>query len=230
LTPPEICRVGDPWRVRVFPNKYPATEHHEVVVESPRHDDTFDAIDHAADAVRVYADRYHALSRIAPYVSIFKNSGAMAGASIPHLHSQIIATPFVPPRVAREAAAFHEKCALCAISEEPLIRETASYRWIAPRGSMFAYEQWIVPKEHAPEIAEPLELADLLQASAAAMRRITPSFNWIFMNFPRQPRAHWYVQLFPRLAVHAGFELGSGSAINAVDPAEAARTYRQYCE
>src|SRR6266498_3998453 len=30
-TPPEIARDGDPWRVRVFPNKFPATEQHEVI-------------------------------------------------------------------------------------------------------------------------------------------------------------------------------------------------------
>ncbi|MEO0192855.1 MAG: galactose-1-phosphate uridylyltransferase, partial [candidate division WOR-3 bacterium] len=37
MTPPEIMRVGEPWRVRVFPNKYPATDLHEVIVDSPRH-------------------------------------------------------------------------------------------------------------------------------------------------------------------------------------------------
>src|SRR5213078_1418890 len=31
-TPPEIARDGQPWRVRVFPNKFPATAHHEVIV------------------------------------------------------------------------------------------------------------------------------------------------------------------------------------------------------
>ncbi len=230
LTPPEIARAGEPWQVRVFPNKYPATGFHEVVVESPRHDDTFDRIPGADAAVRMYVERYHALRGQTGHVTIFKNNGAMAGASIPHLHSQIIGTPFTPPRVAREAAALRRSCALCSLAEEPLIRETANYRWIAPKGSMFAYEQWIVPKEHAPEIREPHELWELLQSSVRAMKRLAHSYNWIFMNFPHEPRAHWYVQLFPRFAVHAGFELASGSAINTVDPTEAARVYRQDCE
>lgn len=228
LTPPEIARAGDPWRVRVFPNKYPATEHHEVIVESPRHEDTFDRIGHADDAVQAYVDRYHAMSRHAAHVTIFKNHGPMAGASIPHLHSQVIGTSFVPPRIEREIAGFASRCALCSLTREPLIRETENYRWIAPGGSMFAYEQWIVPKEHAPEIAEPRELGGLMQSSVRGMQQTAGSFNWVFINFPRAPRAHWYVQLFPRLAVHAGFELGSGSAINAVDPEAAAETYRRY--
>lgn len=226
LTPPEIARAGDPWRVRVFANKYPATELHEVIVESPRHDDTFDAIAHAGDAVQMYVERYRAMSRNAAHVTIFKNHGAMAGASIPHLHSQIIGTPFVPPRIEREIAAFGERCALCDVANEPLIRETDNYRWIAPRGSMFAYEQWVVPKQHAPEIDAPHELPEIMQASVRGMRSVADSFNWIFMNFPRAPGAHWYLQLFPRLAVHAGFEFGSGSAINAIDPRRAAETFR----
>ena len=46
------------------------------------------------------------------------------------------------------------------------------------------------------------------------MLSLSDSFNWIFINFPRQPNGHWYVQMFPRTSMHAGFELGTGSAIN----------------
>lgn len=226
MTPPEVARAGEPWHVRAFPNKYPATETHEVVVESPNHDDAFDTIACAADAVQIYVDRYRALMRDAAHVTIFKNHGAMAGASIDHQHSQIIGTPFVPPRIEREAAAFAVRCALCDTRDQPLIRDTEHYRWIAPRGAMFAYEQWIVPKAHAAEIVDPFDLASLLQASSRVMRQIAEAYNWIFVNFPGRPRAHWYVQLFPRFAVHAGFELGSGSAIKVVDPEKAAARFR----
>lgn len=229
LTPPEICRAGDPWRVRVFPNKYPATEHHEVAVESPDHAATFDRITHAEEVVRIYVDRFQALARTAASVSIFKNHGAMAGASIPHLHSQIIGTPFIPPRIARELQGFLSHCPLCS-STDWLIAETPNYRWIAPPGSIFAYEQWIVPKRHSSQVSEPAELSQLLQRSAKAMQRLSDSFNWIFVNFPRDSRGHWYVQLFPRLAVHAGFELGTGSAINVIEPRAAAQLYRQSWE
>lgn len=225
LTPPEVAHAGEPWHVRAFPNKYPATDAHEVVVEAPRHDDTFDGIEHADEVVQIYVDRYRALLRNAAHVTIFKNHGAMAGASIDHIHSQVIGTPFVPPRIEREAAAFALRCGLCDAGD-PLIRETEHYRWLAPRGSMFAYEQWIVPKAHAPEIGEPFELASLLQASSRVMRQIADAYNWIFINFPGMAHAHWYVQLFPRFAVHAGFELGSGSAINVVDPEKAATRFR----
>lgn len=222
-TPPEIARDGEPWRIRVFPNRYPPTEQAEVIVESAKHEDAFDALppDHAARVVEMYFDRYRAIE--ANYVSIFKNHGRLAGASIPHLHSQIVGTTFIPLRPAREGAAFAENCELCE-GEHPLIVETEHYRWIAPRGSRLAYQQWIVPKSHEHDLNEPLELASLLQSSARAMRVISESFNWAFITFPHQPRGHWYVELFPRIAVIAGYELGTGTFINTVDPIDAAKT------
>jgi UDPglucose--hexose-1-phosphate uridylyltransferase len=226
MTPPDVAVVGDPWRVRAFANKYPATESHEVIVESPGHDDDFGSISHAEEAVAVYLARYRELSRRNAHVTIFKNHGPMAGASIAHLHSQVIGTPFVPPRIASEAASFSPRCPLCSTLDGPLIRETENYRWFAPRGSMFAFEQWIVPNEHAPAISEPRELWRLLQGAARAMRGVSASYNWIFINFPLDTNAHWYVQLFPRLSPHAGFEIGSGSALNTVDAQETARRFR----
>jgi UDPglucose--hexose-1-phosphate uridylyltransferase len=203
LTPPEIARIGDPWQVRAFPNKYPATDMHEVIVETPRHESDIDP-----RAVDLYVDRYRALSAKAEHVTIFKNHGPMAGASIPHPHSQIIGTPFIPPRIEREAAAFKSTCPLCAIDA---VRETDHYRTVEPKGAMFADERWIVPKKHAPAISEAYELGELLNAAARTIG--SDSFNWIFLNFPAESRAHWYVQIFPRFAPHAGYELGSGSAI-----------------
>jgi UDPglucose--hexose-1-phosphate uridylyltransferase len=241
-TPPEILRVGMPdrWRVRVFPNKYPAVAGHEVIVESPDHDATFDAIDAADAIVRVYIDRYRALSVISgvQYVALFKNHGRTAGASIGHIHSQIAALPFVPPRVANEGTAFAHapECPLCAAiashrRDGLIIRESASFAWLAPTAPSFAYQQWIVPKRHQSEMAtfddgEQRELATLLQAAAAAMRRISPSQNWLFLNFPHEASAHTYVDLFPRVTNVAGFELETGTYIDVVDPATTTRLMR----
>lgn len=221
-TPPEIARDGQPWRIRVFPNRYPPTEHAEVIVESARHEDAFSelASDHAIRVVEMYFERYRAIG--ASYVSIFKNHGRLAGASIPHLHSQLVGTSFVPLRPAREGNAFHARCPLCE-AEHPLIAETENYRWIAPHGSRLAYQQWIVPKTHEHDLNEPRELASLLQSSARAMRGISDSYNWAFITFPHQRRGHWYVELFPRTVMIAGYELGTGTFINTIDPVDAAK-------
>jgi UDPglucose--hexose-1-phosphate uridylyltransferase len=216
-TPPEIARDGDPWRIRVFPNRYPPTEHAEVIVESAKHDE-FDVLpaDQAQRAVEMYFERYHAMSALTKYVCIFKNHGRMAGASIPHLHSQLVGTPFVPLRPSREGDAFARaaRCPLCDLRDHTLIGETDHYRWIAPRGATLAYQQWIVPKSHEHDLGEPHELASIMQTSVRAMRTISDSFNWAFVTFPHEARGHWYVELFPRTAMIAGFELGSGTFVN----------------
>lgn len=221
-------RTGDPWRVRVFPNKYPPVEGAEVIVESPVHDDTFHAIAHAEEVVRTYADRYRAHERAA-YVSIFKNEGTRAGASIPHIHSQVVPLPFVPPRIARESAAFAQAphCPLCR-PEGNAIAENESFLWLTPATSAMPYQQWIVPRRHVEEISrftgkEQRDLAEMLHAASAATSTLSPAFNWMLMNFPRQRAAHFYIDLFPRLTVIAGFELGTGTFIEIVDPADAAR-------
>ena len=220
-TPPEIARAGEPWRVRVFPNKYPPVDGAEVIVESPQHGETFEAIGHAEDVVRTYVERYRA-HQDAAYVSVFKNEGARAGASIPHVHSQVVPLPFVPPRIQRELAGFADGCPLC-VPEGHVIRETPSYVWLAPHASAFAYQSWIVPKRHVAEVSafDALEeLASLLRDAARALGTLG-AYNWAFMNFPRA-EAHAYIDLYPRLAAIAGLELGTGTFVEIIDPAAAA--------
>lgn len=228
-TPPTIAAVGDPWRVRVFRNKYPSVEEAEVIVESPRHDDTFDRLEHPVDVVRSYVDRYRAHASAA-HVALFKNEGPGAGTSIPHIHSQVMPLPFVPPRIEREGEAFANaaRCPLCATLDAHVIRETSSFTWLAPAGSWMPYQQWIVPKRHIAEMdafdeREIAELAALLQAASGAMLTLGDSYNWIFMNFARRSNAHCYVELFPRMTALGGFELGTGTYVEIVDPAIAAQ-------
>jgi len=116
------------WLIRIIPNLYPAFSppkdkvrkgsiakndnlataigHHEVLVESPNHDE------HPANAeipqlihvINAYVERLRELSAkpYVQYVSIFRNHGVEAGASLSHAHSQIIATPFIPRTVKEE--------------------------------------------------------------------------------------------------------------------------------
>jgi len=230
-TPPAIATLGEPWRLRVFPNKYPPADGAEVIVESAAHDQTFADVEHAGDAVRMYVERYRAHAGSA-YIALFKNEGPRAGASIPHVHSQVVPLPFVPPRVAREAAAFARaaRCPLCPLDGH-VIRETARFTWLAPSGSSLPYQQWIVPKRHVAEMtaftaSEQEELARLLRSAAGAMQRVADSYNWMFMNFPNEKGGHCYIDLFPRVTAIAGLELGAGLFVEVIDPAAAARRLR----
>jgi UDPglucose--hexose-1-phosphate uridylyltransferase len=211
-TPPEVARTGDPWRVRVFPNKFPFVQHHEVIVEASEHNATFATIAHAPEVVAMYVDRYRALRHFGT-VALFKNHGVMAGASLPHPHSQIAALPFVPPRIAREAEAFRRapECPLCKVQES--LAETASFRMIDPGARMFSNERWIVPKRHVPDMSsvDVVELAAMLQFAAT---RTAGDYNWLFFNYPDAPRAHFYISVAPRVSPVAGFELETGTFVD----------------
>ena len=227
-TPPSISLVGDPWKIRVFPNKYPPVDGAEVIVESPDHDARFEQIEHAEDVVRLYVDRYRAHADSA-YTAIFKNEGPRAGSSIQHVHSQVVPVPFVPTRIERELAGFESGCPLCATLEN-VIRETEHFRWIAPSGSWMPYQQWLVPKRHVSEMsafndAELSEFATLLRNVSEATMKIANAFNWAFINFPRAPKAHTYIDVLPRMTAIAGFELGTGTFVEIIDPAAAAQHF-----
>lgn len=231
-TPPELARWGDPWSIRVFPNKYPASAGAEVIVESPRHEALFEEIEHGPALVRTYIERYRAHARAAS-VSLFRNEGPLAGASIPHVHSQVVPLPFVPPRIEVESRAFARAahCPLCRLTTF-VIGESESWRWLAPEGSAMPYQQWLVPTRHAAAFVELTELeqedlAGWLRRAARSTRRLGGSFNWMFMDFPAQETAHCYVEIIPRLTAIAGLELGTGTFVEIIDPADAARRLRE---
>ena len=229
-TPPTIASVGEPWRIRVFPNKYPAAEGHEGIVESPQHGARFSDVN-AAEAVEVYVERYRKHAGRAKYVSLFKNEGERAGASIDHLHSQLIPLSFIPPRVANEAAGFRRRsaCPLCVRPpQELIVHENDAFVSFAPEGSNYAYQQWVIPKRHEPDIRSVDRVGafgEILQKAIASAEKITPTYNALFMNFP-ESAGHWYVDVFPRLTTVAGFELATGTFIDIIDPVAAARRMR----
>ncbi|HET7433592.1 MAG TPA: DUF4921 family protein [Thermoanaerobaculia bacterium] len=224
-TPPELAHIGEPWRARAFPNKYPPIDGAEVIVESNRHGDSFDTIERPDDAVALCFDRYRAHGHAA-HVALFKNHGSRAGASIPHVHSQLVPLPFVPPRIALEAEGFAraKECPLCQpVARDLIIDENESFVWFAPLSSTMPYQQWIVPKVHANEVSNADGLAPLLVRASRAMLTLGDSYNWLFQNFRGAPKAHWYIELFPRVTTLAGLELSTGTFVEIVDPTAAAQ-------
>lgn len=220
-TPPEIARVGDPWRVRVFPNKYPFAIHHEVVVESPAHDARFSTIVWAADVVDTFRARHREFSGRAGtrQVVLFKNHGPMAGASLRHVHSQIAGIDFVPPRVENELRAFASgPCPICG-RRATVSGETSQFLALTPDATPFPGQILLAPKRHVPTFAaltddESCELGDLLRSATAAAEQTSSSHNWLFLDFPAASHGHFYVEVVPRTSPVAGFELATGTHID----------------
>ena len=252
LTPPEVLRAGTgPWKVRAFANKYPAVngtaaqhdpEHlegrHEIIVESAEHDAVFQRMteEELALVTGVWLARYRDLATAERTVILFKNSGPRAGASIPHIHSQLIALPFIPPRLAHEVEVFRRSaaCPLCQPSPYGAIAVGKHFRWEADQSARLPYGQRIIPRRHAADFTamtrpEQHELGTMLRDAASACSALRPaaSYNWGFHNFPREASTHWYVEIIPRVAGLAGFELAGGCYINSVDAATATGELRE---
>lgn len=159
-TPPEIMAWPDPkeWEVRIVPNLYPVLGddsaanniafglqqvidgygRHEVIIDHPNHGIIIHEMseEHLAALFGIYQQRMAELYASDPrlkYVLVFKNFGPAAGASIPHTHSQIIATPVVPENVHNEVTHSHHysqkfgQCIFCSLIDEALTYEATIY-------------------------------------------------------------------------------------------------------
>lgn len=159
-TPPEIKAYPGPkeWDIRIVPNLYPVLGddkpqtnlafglqqvidgygRHEVVIDNPSHGIALHEMtrEHLSNLFSVYQQRMkelYASDERLKYVLIFKNFGPAAGASIPHTHSQIIATPVVPENVQNEVHHTREyfnkynQCVFCSLIDEALTYEATIY-------------------------------------------------------------------------------------------------------
>ena len=274
-TPPEIARspADGAWALRAFPNLYAALEagdddarsgsqpfremagigSHEVIVESPRHDDRLDemAPDAVAGVLQLWRSRYRALTErtLIKAVVIFKNFGERAGTSLVHPHSQIVATPVVPPDALRRhavAVRHYDDTGRCVYEDlreaeiadgRRMIAEREHFVALAPFAAGSPHEAWIMPRRREPSFgrlgdAELPDLAELVRDLLGALREVAgdPDFNLLVQSSPAHeenaPYFLWHLRLLPRISTHAGFELGSGMSINTVAPEDSAAQLR----
>ena len=251
------------WRVRVVPNKYPAVQLaqsfddacgvHEVIIESPEHllDVSELGPERMADLIRIYRDRlrHWAADPRLRHGLVFKNSGCDAGASLEHIHSQLVAVPYVLPAVETELASSgsyfdsHGRCLFCDLAEREI---AAGERIIARRDGYVAaavwaprqpYEAWIVPERHQSRFdqlddAELAPLARLLHETLQRLLHAEPGcpYNLLLHSAPfsddHAPSYHWHWEVVPRLAHDAGLEWGGGVTICPLAPENAARRLR----
>jgi UDPglucose--hexose-1-phosphate uridylyltransferase len=220
---------------------------HEVLVESPNHSDhpSDTELPQLVRVINAYKDR---LSEIAQkpyvqYVQIFRNHGLEAGASLSHAHSQIIATPFIPTIVNKEHAASknyytqHGQCVFCDLLQKEsktqrLVNDNEHFTVFAPYASVQPMEFWIIPKRHAANFlsltAEETEaFAETLKATLKGLKDLVndPPYNYGFhlaINKDAEDYYHWHLEVYPQLAIWAGFEKSTGMYINTVTPETAA--------
>lgn len=279
LTIPRNAGDVEEWAVRVIPNAFPAVVpspdawpnppaptgdaqplrhtavgYHEVIVESPDHFAHMSNVDGAKfeRIVRSYRDRLTELSRderIA-HVSIWKNSGVGAGASLNHIHSQLLAAPFVSAEVrlkidgvirARERGQGCPWCELVSrelVLRSRIVHESRNFVTLCPFASRFAAEMWILPKTHIThfERIEDDTLRELAEVWHRSLSQLEtqfdhPAYNFALYTSPfrctsANETLHWHIEIMPRINGIAGFEIGSGNWINTIAPEGAAQRLR----
>ena len=232
------------------------TGDHEVVIESPDHRwDMATATDTEVRCVlEAYRARYRALrGRSAAVIVIFRNHGPGAGTSLAHPHSQIVAAPIVPLQirqrfdVARQhfddlgGCVYLEQLGYELASGRRIVIKTNDFVAYQPFAAAYPFETWIVPRFHQASFGDATDAA--LDALAPVLRRVLhglhavlgdPDYNYVIHSAPPgeegQTYVLWHMQIVPRLATPAGFELGSGISVNASSPEETAAALRRTIE
>jgi UDPglucose--hexose-1-phosphate uridylyltransferase len=225
-TPPETLSLGDPWRVRVVPNLYPAFERQEVVIHSRDHKRSFADLDdeEVELAARAWTER-RAADR-GGYLHACINEGHDAGASLAHSHSQLVWLPAPPPRVTEE-----DESALAELLEpgELEVELIEDVRAVCAPGGRAPYE--VLIGNGSAESGDPFESGELpiaLFVARSVVRRLravegpVPWNAWLHAGAKR-----WHIELVPRLTVFAALELGAGIYVNPLPPEEAARRLRE---
>jgi UDPglucose--hexose-1-phosphate uridylyltransferase len=176
------------------------------------------------------------------HVQVLVNHGRAAGASIAHPHAQLVALDFVPPAVAVATERFQRAGSdlVLADLEDAIGRgqgvvvgeEVAAW---CPSGAATPFEVRIAARGAGGRFDEAgdahvlgvaVVLRDVLASVASGLGH--PPYNVVFhsADVSSSTGFHWWVEVVPRTAVVAGFELGTGVLVNSVDPGDAAARLR----
>ena len=130
-----------------------------------------------------------------------------------------------------------------------LIASNNTWAALAPWASRFPCEMRLIPRRHCPTMLDisPEEVADLAALMSLCLKGLNnhapgAGYNVVIHNTPLAAEGrrgygnerfdglsnntpdvfHWHVEILPRLTRQAGFEAGTGFAINSLPPEEAA--------
>lgn len=277
---PGSGRVPDRYDVWIYPNDFPtfaspppepdldprglyrtrsARGASDVVLYSPDHEARLPdlPVPHVRKIVDLWGRRTDELERLpgVRYVMPFENNGTAIGVTMPHPHGQIYAFPFVPPRVAREAASARAhrrrtgRCLFCDVIRREraegtrIVSDEDGFVAYVPFFARYPYEVHVAPRRHRARLGglPPRERDGL----ARTIRRVVTAYDRLFgFPFPyilichqapagRNDAFHVHVEFYPpqrsrtKLKYLAGCEQGAGTFINDARPEEKAAELRR---
>ncbi|MBI2057426.1 MAG: hypothetical protein HYT63_00355 [Candidatus Yanofskybacteria bacterium] len=266
------------WQIAVIKNKYPALVYgicvppkqngpfkvaeasgfHEVIITRDHNKNLQDFDEkETLEILKIFKNRYREIASefCGQYILIFHNFGLQAGGSVQHPHSQIMATPVLPPDVTNSVLGaekfylknnrkVHEVMVEWELEKkERIITENDSFVALCPFVSKKPYEIRIFPKNMSPQFeatgdGELEKFAVVFSSVLKKLKKVlnNPSYNFFIHSAPIKvlgaPSVDvaqyyaWHMEIFPHTSVIGGFELGTGMDINIVDPDQAASELR----
>jgi len=221
---------------------------HEVLILSPDHDASWAMLSDEQTGLVMAAlrDRIEEHSQLPNlrYSQAIVNSGREAGASLEHPHGQLLGMSFVPRELAEEQARFARFAGGCLLCTTIDAEESEGYRVIysddsavviCPFWSATPYEMLVMPRAHRAHLyRSPTE--DLVSIGLALKRCLgllrdligDVAYNLVLHSAPYRVNEpfHWHIHVWPKATTRAGFEMGTGVAINIVNPESAAEQLR----
>ena len=230
------------WIVLVVKNKYPIVEpsemkkqmgvesSHLVLIEARSHLEKWHYI--SPRKVTLILKSYVEIMKLYfemgfVYVALFKNQGAKAGASVAHVHSQMIFLDRIPVRVEEmvKELNFHRQCGICGRVEslmqsenrKVVLYESKNFIMYCPRAP-YPFTIRIIPKRHVPTLMHlnDDEINELGMLLLNALYRLASflgnklSYNILYYQapVPYYDLWHLWIEITPRgINEPAGFEL-----------------------
>jgi UDPglucose--hexose-1-phosphate uridylyltransferase len=217
---------------------------HEILIFSPEHDASWSMLsdEQAGLVMAALRDRIeeHSQRPNLRYTQAIVNSGREAGASLEHPHGQLLGMSFIPRELAEERARFARfagGCLLCTTVEAEegvghrVVHADDRVMVVCPFWSAVPYEMLVIPRAHTPHLyRSPTEdLVSVGRALRICLGQLRDqvgdvAYNLVFHSAPYRinEQFHWHAHVWPKVTSRAGFEMGTGVAINVVAPEDAA--------
>ena len=215
----EVYRVGgkigdSDWQIRVITNKFPFTQHHELIIHSPDHHKNFDELPFSQVELilQTYRERFLANQKNGQ-VYLFHNRGRLAGESLGHPHTQL---PVIPPTMAHDIPPLDTSFATNVLT-------TAHFSLICPTVSQWPDEVWVAPNRPGKTFGDidDEQITDLSFVLSRLIQIFDLRHGHEFpFNYYIYPGKNWYLRLIPRIKILGGFELGTGIMVNTQKPGE----------
>ena len=182
------------------------------------------------------------------HAMLFTNCRSSAGASLEHIHSQLIVSPILSDAVSQRVARnqkYRDKNNQHLVhalgdwelsQSDRVVEQSEFFTVVCPYASRFAFQTWIIPNPELPVLhkcstAVLEDLAKLTRKMVVQLESILdePAYNVLFHlpPFSEMETQPWFVEIFPRITTPAGLELGTDIWVNPVSPEIATRRLRQ---